>query len=199
MIVECKKCGKVFNKIPSAVRKSPNHYCSRSCAAAVNNRVPKRKRSPRACLDCGREYRYGEEGRRSVFCLGCRDEPRPQARLTLGSYRSRLSVKGKHPSWRHSHIRAFARSWNRDIAGLPCQVCGYALHTELCHIRPVASFSSNALLGTVNAPSNLLVLCRNHHWELDHGILPLESIPPRPKPVGKKRGFTRDDQKPPSI
>lgn len=35
--VECLNCKKVFLKLASAVRRSPNHFCSRSCAAIHNN------------------------------------------------------------------------------------------------------------------------------------------------------------------
>lgn len=54
---------------------------------------------------------------------------------------------------------------------LPCQVCGYSLHVELAHIKPISSFSDETLLSVVNNPSNILVLCRNHHREQEHGFL----------------------------
>jgi hypothetical protein len=79
----------------------------------------------------------------------------------------------------------FCRTWNRDLTKLPCQVCGYSLHIELAHIKSVSSFDANTQLGIVNAPSNILVLCPNHHWEFDNGKLTLEQIPARkipPKP-----------------
>jgi predicted restriction endonuclease len=28
----------------------------------------------------------------------------------------------------------------------------------------------------VNAESNLVPLCPNHHWEFDHGLIPIERI-----------------------
>ena len=46
-------------------------------------------------------------------------------------------------------------------------------HVELCHIKPIASFKDSALLSEVNSKNNIVQLCPNCHWELDHGILKL--------------------------
>jgi len=35
--VECKNCGKSFTKLPSQIKKYPNNFCSKSCAAKYNN------------------------------------------------------------------------------------------------------------------------------------------------------------------
>lgn len=35
--VACKNCGKKFHKKPNQIKKSKNHFCSRSCAATYNN------------------------------------------------------------------------------------------------------------------------------------------------------------------
>ena len=98
---------------------------------------------------------------------------------TVGFYRNLKSVKGKHPSWVNSHIRILNRSWNKDLLKYPCQKCGYSNHIEFCHIKAVSSFGDDALLGEVNDPKNILVLCPNHHWELDNGMLRLEEISER--------------------
>ena len=91
--------------------------------------------------------------------------------MTIGEYRKKNSVKGKHPSWIHSHVRQFNRSWNKHLTEKPCDVCGYDKHVELCHIIPVSSFPDDALLGEFNSDDNNRVLCRNHHWEFDNGLL----------------------------
>jgi predicted restriction endonuclease len=52
-----------------------------------------------------------------------------------------------------------------------CEFCGYPRHVECCHIREIADFPNEATLGEVNAVDNLVLLCPNHHWELDHGFL----------------------------
>lgn len=35
--VSCKQCNKKFLKLPNQIKKSPNHFCSKSCAAIYNN------------------------------------------------------------------------------------------------------------------------------------------------------------------
>ena len=45
--------------------------------------------------------------------------------------------------------------------------------------KKITNFSQRAKLITINSPKNNLVLCPNHHWEFDNGILQLNDIPPR--------------------
>ncbi|MFZ8310550.1 HNH endonuclease [Staphylococcus aureus] len=50
-------------------------------------------------------------------------------------------------------------------------MCGYAKHYEVCHIKAINQFDSNTRLSEVNDINNLVALCRNCHWELDHGLI----------------------------
>lgn len=36
--VNCKNCNKSFLKLPNEIKKSPNHFCSKSCSATYNNK-----------------------------------------------------------------------------------------------------------------------------------------------------------------
>jgi hypothetical protein len=89
----------------------------------------------------------------------------------IGLYRKRMTEKGYHPSWLHAQVRQFARSWNGVLQTTPCQNCGYEKHVELCHKKRITSFSDDTLIGIINSPDNLLVLCPNCHWEYDNGLL----------------------------
>ena len=109
--------------------------------------------------------------------LACK--PTKTNSVTLGEYAQRKTAKDKHPSWRNSQVRAQNRSSNKELGRLPCQVCQYSFHIELAHIKPISSFDLDTPINIVNDPSNILVLCRNHHWEFDHGVLKLEDIPKR--------------------
>jgi hypothetical protein len=147
-------------------------FCSIRCAALFNNREYPKRRTKKRCVVCGdpvKGYRY------SRCSLHWDEYKRRQLEsyksLTIGEYRNRLSVRGKHPSWLHAQVRAFARQWHKDLVGTPCVVCSYGTHTHLCHRRAVSDFPDSTLLGVVNAKENLLVLCPNHHWEFDHGLL----------------------------
>lgn len=49
-----------------------------------------------------------------------------------------------------------------------CARCGYDKHVEICHIKPVSEFSDDVPIGVINHTENLLLLCPNCHWEMDH-------------------------------
>ena len=150
-------------------------FCSRSCSASWNNsQQPKRKMKVHYCNDCSGKIdrrTWTESTRLCKSCINSRDIKNK----TLGEYRGKLSVKGKHPSWIHSHVRQFCRSWNKELLAKPCANCGYDKHVELCHIKAVSSFPDSALLEEVNHPDNVIQLCRNCHWEFDSGILTLSN------------------------
>jgi len=65
------------------------------------------------------------------------------------------------------------RTYTNSQQPLVCASCGYNTHVEIAHIKPVASFSGRTKISVVNAVSNLVALCPNHHWEFDHGLLTL--------------------------
>lgn len=180
MEVDCSNCGITFERIPSQLRsKNGFVFCSRTCSAQLTNRIyKKRKPLSKKCKTCRAFFAGG----RSVFCPSCKDIWKEKAKkTTLAEVRHSIAVRDKHPSWFNSRVRVNNRIWNRDLTKLPCQVCGYATHVELCHIKGIHEFCSTTSLAEVNDPSNLLVLCRNHHWELDHGILSHKDVPARKK------------------
>lgn len=140
-------------------------YCSRSCATSYNNRVNPKRKLEGSCLVCKTPIK---KDKRVSTCTNCRKPKIDYRLLTVGEYRNLLSVKGKHPSWANAHVRNFARSWNKKLRSMPCEVCSYSVHVELAHIKPVSSYPDDATLGEINHPSNLRVLCPNHHWEFDN-------------------------------
>ena len=150
-------------------------FCSRSCSASFNNRkTPKRKLTRKCsfegCDSIVKSYRHR-------LCEEHFKFNKDSYRLTkVGHYRNLQSVKGKHPSWVNAHVRHFARTWLKHLTEKPCLNCGYSLHVELCHIKPVASYGDEALLGEINSEDNVIQLCRNCHWEFDNGHLTLDEI-----------------------
>jgi hypothetical protein len=160
------------------MRRTKNNFCNKSCAATFNNKG-KNRMSPtgRVCKECGAEYTK-TGGHKSIFCPKCLASRLKPKYKTIGEYRAKLSVAGKHPSWLHAHIRILCRNWNKGLSD-SCQKCKYSLHIEFAHIKPITGFPDSALLSEVNSPENLLVLCRNCHWEYDNGFLPKDQIPDR--------------------
>jgi len=67
-----------------------------------------------------------------------------------------------------SHARKITKNNSKFKS---CQICGYDKHCQVCHIKSVASFDNDALITDINAITNLMALCPNHHWEYDHNLL----------------------------
>lgn len=157
-VVSCANCSKQIKKKNSEIRKTQNHFCSKSCSATFNNKAfPKRKLAPHnKCENCGRKSR----GTKSVLCQQCLKIK------TIGDF---TCTSARH---KHQHVRNHAHRIAK-IHSLPkvCKICNYSHHVELCHIQPIHSFPSETTLSVVNSLSNLVFLCRNHHWELEHGLI----------------------------
>ena len=97
--------------------------------------------------------------------------------MTIQEHFGKKSIKFlQHPAWRNNSIRELGRYWNKELKQNDCKVCGYNIHIEFAHIKAISSFPLTATLGEINAPDNVVSLCRNHHWELDNGYLTIEII-----------------------
>src|SRR5439155_15038422 len=107
--------------------------------------------------------------RRRKYCNDCLPNAKvDETKVTIGN----LHESRKYQ--RSSRIRQFARArYLRSDLPKRCIICGYDKHFEVCHKKPINSFSSNTLLSEVNSLDNLIALCPNHHWEFDKGLLVL--------------------------
>lgn len=129
------------------------------------------------CPDCGAKIAHDSER-----CMPCSRAFRAfvnRDTVTIGEWRGRLSLKGKHPSWLHAQVRTMARYYNRHLAVNGCMNCGYSLHVEFCHIKAISEWPDDTLIAIVNAEENILCLCRNCHWELHHDLISVETIKSR--------------------
>jgi len=180
----CKMCDTVFQI-------GLNHLSSSFCSECLEYRKSKSifrsEKKEHHCV-CGQQYFLNLRHRSKKYCEECKlkNSPTPRAlksdvikQTSYKEYLERASVKNSHPSWKSAHVRGFNRTWNKDLTKLPCQVCNYSTHVELAHIKAVSDFPEETRLGVINDPSNILVLCRNHHWEFDNGIKTINDIPPR--------------------
>ena len=93
-----------------------------------------------------------------------------------------------------AQIRSLARGLYRQSSRPKCCAsCGYTTHYEVCHIKPISEFLPTDFVADVNKLSNLVALCRNHHWEFDHDELSTSffhrtgRIQPRTRIENKKR------------
>ena len=157
----CENCGKLTIN---------PRFCSCSCSASLLNRTGHigRKRRENYCKLCGSKF-FGEK---RIRCSQCRHK----IKTNNGEYKcintltkSQISTKDTQ---RYRRIRTHAR-YVAKINGLleECIKCGYNIHVECAHKNSISSYPDTTLISTINDPSNLAGLCRNHHWEFDHNML----------------------------
>lgn len=172
----CSHCSKPFEG-----HRPPGQrvFCNRSCSASATNSTKHRKKKSRCCRACQGTYTTTPTHKSRSLCQPCSGKHKLfRETKTLADVASMISAKGKHPSWRWSYVRTMNRIQNKGL-GTQCQLCGYGNHVEFAHIQPISSFPLDTPLSVVNDPSNILILCPNHHWEFDHGCLDLKGIPGR--------------------
>ena len=140
-------------------------FCSQSCAAKHNNNIRKvtrkgyRHKEERTCSECG-EVHIGD---RTDKCWPC-----------VLAYRLKLAMRTKGNSLKRN-IRGNAKQYVKDRPQ-ECVNCKFDLFVEICHIRPIADFPDSAFLTEINHPDNLILLCPNCHWMLDHNMLDLDGL-----------------------
>lgn len=164
--LNCSQCEKEIIKTKLQASKSKNHFCSRSCSASFNNKKFVKRTLIRTCVECNslvKSYRHTRCEKHHENYINNK-----YINKTIGEYRNKSSLKDKHSSWINSHIRLFAREWNKDLKQLPCAKCGYNKHVELAHIKKITSYPDNSKLSEVNNKENIIQLCPNCHWEFDN-------------------------------
>ena len=164
----CIHCGNVIdvgNHKVTDMRK--RKFCTQTCAGHYNNPVAPRYRQPRHCKECGRQAVRGS------FCsTACRVKEANCLRGTIT--KGELFAKRKNWQSARSTIQKLARSaFERAHPRMSCNVCGYTNHVEVAHRKQVSDFDNNATVNEINHITNLVGLCPNHHWELDHGLIEL--------------------------
>ena len=147
--------------------------------------------NPKICEECKRPIPLNPKypptwTRTKRFCnYACSASYNAKRRLEIQgkkplAERTLDEVMGKAKSdekrwWRaRIHIGQHARrTYEKSGNPYACAVCGYSRYVEVCHRKPVSDFPGTALISEINNLSNLVPLCPNHHWELDHGLLKL--------------------------
>lgn len=149
----CKNCNKVTTN---------PRFCGSSCAASYNNKkVPKRKRRICYCKYCNTVIPY-----RRTVCNSCNPNVVDWEKITVGDARYKRKYQ-KHSRFRDLARRLYFSSGRSNS----CANCGYAVHIQVCHIKPVHSFPDTDFVSDINSLDNLVGLCPNCHWELDNGHL----------------------------
>ena len=131
-------------------------YCSIACANKHKRKLKNK------CFVCSTPIHSNLK-----FCKTCFNKNKKDfAKLTKKEASNNL---GKRAS-KYSQIRENARAVCKNRIQC-CAACGYSKHVEVCHILSIKNFPNSALVSQINHPNNLILLCRNCHWELDHNML----------------------------
>jgi hypothetical protein len=202
---KCLFCGEIIElngQVAGQVRKKK--FCNRSCAASYNNsQTPKRIKEGN-CNTCGkliskaRKYcdicltNKWAKAVKNVRAItrSKRAAKKPEGfRKTkeqlhfewlleiLSSTKGDLRKMGKHPYHYKSTISRVAREiYKSSDKPQKCIICGYSKYIDVCHIKQVSEFPDTATIKEINSLSNLIAMCKTHHWELDHGDIPRENL-----------------------
>lgn len=168
--MKCENCNNEVCRSPSQLKKSKSGYvfCSRSCAATLNNKNHPKRRFTRTCNICKNLIRAD-----SKYCGICYKEKHYLNNKTL----EEATQRRKNDNNRYNQIRQISRkNYLQSDRAKCCEICGYDKHIEICHIKDIASFSKTTLVSEINDPSNLIALCRNHHWEFDNDLLKIDRL-----------------------
>lgn len=148
----CLKCDLIIdvadNQKVSEVRR--RKFCNKSCSAGYHNALnPKR-----------------------IKQIKPKEAKKPRVNPVMTRTKGEQFSACKNWQSARSGIQKAARKVLLESGLYPdCDVCSYAAHVEVCHIKPVHQFTDDTLVSTINAVKNLMFLCPNHHWEYDNGLL----------------------------
>lgn len=172
--VNCVNCDKQFYKHQSQIKKTKNNFCSRQCSGTFNSKGKQHNKPKlRSCIRCSTSFYTIQPHRSLRFCPTCYGARSNESykTITLAELHNVSHLKDRHPSWFNAEVRQLNRKWNKHLTKLPCANCGYSKHVELAHRKAISKFPKSTTLGEINAESNNIQLCRNCHWEFDHGLL----------------------------
>lgn len=167
----CRTCKKeTYKKSSKAV------YCSNECFGIDKIRVYYHKCSWCKVEFSTHEKRRGGKSGLAFCCRNCKDQaatycPQGIPELWAPHFGNRdlktskdFSSRDKFRTEVACHARTVYKRFNKTEE---CYICGYALLTDVAHIKPVADFPEESSFLEINDPDNLVRLCRNHHGELD--------------------------------
>lgn len=142
--------------------------------------MPRKRSKIIFCKNCRKDTGWY----RASYCTECVEQGWHLVRLKDSkpiNQRTIQEVVNNQVNKRHANkynsIRLHARTRVKQLnIPLKCMNCTYEKHVEVCHITPINTFNQDTLVSTVNATSNLTLLCPNCHWEFDNKLINVKSI-----------------------
>jgi 5-methylcytosine-specific restriction endonuclease McrA len=156
----CLECNKLLerriNERPANF--SRRLFCSIKCSNASRTVI-------KECPRCG-----NNKSGKAKYCKECNNHLKENSILN----RTLKEVKSLGRN-RFGQIRRHAVNV-MNKTGIPkkCNICGFDYYVEVCHIKPISSFSPDALIEDINSLNNLVYLCPNHHIMLDKKLIYLD-------------------------
>lgn len=176
MLVTCHNCGISFEKGPAQIRKTKNNFCSRICANRFRSDELRYKDGLGSnvseyiilCAQCGKQFAATAKNRKRKFCSRpCHWE---YMKGKPGPKRPGKGLSGeRNPNYKNGMNKTTATLIGRRLYGHKCLICGFDIVVNSHHIIPRKE-------GGKNIPSNLIILCPNHHAMADKGILTREEL-----------------------
>lgn len=173
---KCAECGGAIERHGQSIAKAhKQRFCSRTCAGFARYK----HRGLGTCQRCGTAIHYKRMVwggyNRKRFCSPCLRAARAAEKgVAPIEQRTKGELFKNRRGWQsaRSAIQKHAREVFMGSTCLKeCCVCGYSRHVDVAHLQDVSGFSATALVGEINALTNLVALCPTHHWEYDHGLL----------------------------
>lgn len=168
MKTNCSFCNIEFERIPSQLKRSSNHFCSRSCAASFNNSLSPKRSLEGTCLICKTKI-----SKRLKYCsLKCRESNRdkvdPKEKLernkkAVVSYRQRMKQKAI------------------EYKGPFCKLCGYIGPARSMHFHHLDPLKKDFAISSVTRSwdrvkielDKCVLLCCRCHCEVHGGLVSL--------------------------
>lgn len=155
----CVECKTPFRRNSSPGKGDKLLYCSVQCSSKGTNSL-RRKQENYCCPVCEKPKKPSQK-----YCTDCSPKRfRNLDNKTLAELKDSYDT-----SQYHAKIRGDAR-FNYASSNEPmfCMICKYSKHVDICHIIDIKDFPLTSAIKEINHISNLISLCKNHHWEFDN-------------------------------
>jgi hypothetical protein len=149
-VYSCKQCGTEINKVPSALKKVKNVFCSSSCSAKYNN-----IRKPvihNICIECNSHFKPIRSNRYTKYCSKeCKMKYQLKKYILLIESGNYKCTRGGNPILKKYLIN------NRGYCCEECKLSIWRNEKIKLTVHHIDGDASN------NLPSNLQLLCWNCH------------------------------------